>query len=144
MKGFLKGIVFITVLFSPLHAFAVQEHAGAEGLVAHELAHLFFILVSLYLLFVLRRPQSGFPHRELRLTFLFFLLWNLITFLTHLMRERVNPEFFTGSYLVARDGFHYLWYAGSIVEHFFLIGACLMFLKTLVKLKKAEQHSGGQ
>ncbi len=135
----LKILIFFIFLLTPCQSYAVQEHAGAEGLVVHELAHLFFLIVSAYLFLSLKKSDSKGPYLELKRAFLFFFLWNLITFITHLLREKVNSEFFSGSYLQAKNIFYYLWYAGSLSEHFFLVAACLFFLKTILKLKKLQE-----
>ncbi|RMG72833.1 MAG: hypothetical protein D6710_04235 [Nitrospirae bacterium] len=130
-------LALLLILFIPQEGYAVQEHAGAEGLVAHELSHLFFILVSMYMFFKLsENSKSSGPRRDLRRAFLFFLLWNLITFSTHIFREWVNPGFFKGKYLYAGDVYHYLWYGGSLTEHIFLLLAVGFFLKTLLDLKE--------
>ncbi len=132
------SLIFVIILFMPCQAIAVQEHAGAEGLVVHELAHLFFLFVSAYLFFSLKETDTRGPHLELRRAFMFFFFWNLLTFTTHIMRERVNPDFFKGAYLQAKNIYHYLWYTGSLVEHLLLVAACLFFLRALLKLKDAQ------
>ncbi len=141
-------LAFLLVgLFHPGPAEATQQHGGPEGLVAHQLAHLFFIFSMIYLYRGISRFEQIHTGLEwIRRSAALFVVWNLITFLTHMAREFISEEAFKAGNILA-DGFiPVLWYAGSLIEHFFLIGATLLFLVGLRRLSSevlsAEKGQG--
>jgi len=72
-------------------AFATQAHSAPEGLYAHQLAHIFFIISMGVLIYWLRARQlvqsSGW--RYIQYAALFFILWNLDAFTVHLLEEQL-------------------------------------------------------
>jgi hypothetical protein len=72
-------------------AFATQAHSAPEGLYAHQLAHIFFIIsmgVLIYWLRARRLVQSA-GWRYIQYAALFFILWNLDAFTVHLLEEQL-------------------------------------------------------
>lgn len=73
-------------------ALATQTHGQPEGLVVHQLAHLFFIISMGILEFWLRKrnlvQDKGW--RFIHLSAVFFLLWNLDAMLVHFLEEQVH------------------------------------------------------
>ncbi len=131
------NIIFIIInLTLPLQAYATQEHKEPEGLFVHEIAHLFFIFTSVYIILRNTKSQKNRPLKYFQISFVFFLIWNIITLVTHLLREKIHPGVFKGPYLYATNIYHYLWYGGSIIEHIFLVLACYFFLKSLLSFKE--------
>ncbi|NOY65243.1 MAG: hypothetical protein GXO97_07610 [Nitrospirae bacterium] len=133
----LRFVFFVSICLFPSNVLAVQEHGGAEGLLSHELAHLFFAFSVTYL-FVkisLSKEKKKSPYRELRMASLFFIIWNVITFVTHISREYMDKSQFQGLYLRVDNMASILWYTGSIVEHIFIVLACWYFLKALYRIK---------
>jgi hypothetical protein len=82
-------------------AFATQAHSAPEGLYAHQLAHIFFIISMGVLIYWLRahRLVTSAGWRYIQYAALFFILWNLDAFVVHLLEEqlalieiqRINP-----------------------------------------------------
>ena len=88
---------YIPVLFTSLlavvimpapRAYAVQSHGGAEGLVSHQLGHLLFFSGMLILLWRIKKARlTGPGWQEFKVFLWLILLWNLLSFTGHWMRE---------------------------------------------------------
>ena len=72
-------------------AFATQAHSAPEGLYAHQLAHIFFIISMGVLIYWLRARQlvQSAGWRYIQYAALFFILWNLDAFTVHLLEEQL-------------------------------------------------------
>jgi hypothetical protein len=79
----------------PSSVLAVQGHGGAEGLVAHQIGHVFFVMGISYLLYKIYKGRfKDLGWFEFK-SFLWLLIcWNLLTFTGHWMREAVTPDQF--------------------------------------------------
>lgn len=77
--------------FLPAPAWATQGHGAPEGIIAHQIAHLFFVVSLGVLIFWLRERgltrQAGWRH--IQYAALFLMLWNLETFAVHLLDEQL-------------------------------------------------------
>jgi hypothetical protein len=82
--------VCIWILSEPRFAFATQGHGGIEGVYAHQLAHIFFIISMGSLIYWLRErglvQQRGW--QLIQYSALFFILWNLDTFMVHFLDDQ--------------------------------------------------------
>ncbi len=93
-----KYLLLTTViLFLPLSpAWALQEHPAPEGLIAHQIAHLFFM--GAMLLFIYRLKKTGLAKRphwgKLRWAALILAVWNIWAFCGHLVSLRLDPQVF--------------------------------------------------
>ena len=80
-----------TFLF-PAAALATQGHGGIEGVYAHQLAHLFFIVSMGTFVYWLRERnlvrQAGW--RLIQFSALFFILWNMDAFLVHFLDDQTR------------------------------------------------------
>lgn len=76
-QAFLLGCVCLLCGSGP--AWAVQAHGQAEGPVVHLMAHLLLFVALLLLLYVLhtKPPDTGLSWRSLKLSLIFFLLWDI-------------------------------------------------------------------
>lgn len=72
-------------------AFATQAHSAPEGLYAHQLAHIFFIISMGVLIYWLgaRRLVRSAGWRHIQYAALFFILWNVDAFIVHLLEEQL-------------------------------------------------------
>jgi hypothetical protein len=72
-------------------AFATQAHNAPEGLYAHQLAHIFFIVSMGVLIYWLRERKlvQAVGWRYIQYAALFFILWNLDAFCVHLLEEQI-------------------------------------------------------
>lgn len=126
----LTGLVLILV--SALPAFAVQEHRGAEGMVAHQLGHL-LLIAGCGVLFRHSQPFAATPGwRQFRLFLSLLICWNLLAFAGHLMDPLMEEDRF-----LVRDGrrigfllssFDGLLYYLSRLDHLILVPAFLQLL----------------
>ena len=139
----LRLTFIVSLCLSPSNVLAVQEHGGAEGLLSHELAHLFFTFSVTYLFIKisLSKEKKKSPYHELRMASLFFIIWNVITFVTHILREYMDKSQFQGFYLRVDNMASIWWYTGSIVEHIFIVLACWYFLKALYRIKDVTEYT---
>jgi hypothetical protein len=72
-------------------ALATQAHSAPEGLYAHQLAHLFFIVSMGVLIYWLRARQlvKVVGWRHIQYAALFFILWNVDAICVHLLEEQL-------------------------------------------------------
>jgi hypothetical protein len=86
------GAIFLLHLAAPLSAWATQGHGQPEGLYAHQMAHLFFIVSMGVLIYWLRdRNLVAIPGwRLIQYSALFFILWNMGAYTVHYIEEQVE------------------------------------------------------
>jgi hypothetical protein len=89
----MKILVFLVMTFSLLiaeEALATQAHGDPESIYAHQLAHLFFMLSMVMLIYWLRQRKltrhSGW--RYIQYAAFFFILWNVNVMLVHFLDEQ--------------------------------------------------------
>lgn len=133
----------LTLLFlgcaSP--AGAVQQHGGAEGLVAHQIGHILFIIGMGYLLYRVYLTRLTSPGwLEFKCFLWLIIAWNSITFVGHWMHEFVAPEKFSvlGGQIVSfsvrgfPDAFFYL----TRLDHLFLVPSFVFLLLALKQWRR--------
>ena len=78
------------ILITPSYAFATQGHGGIEGVYAHQLAHIFFIISMASLIYWLRErrliQERGW--KLIQYSAFFFILWNVDAFLVHFLDDQ--------------------------------------------------------
>jgi hypothetical protein len=86
------------LVLCPQTAWAIQVHPQPEGLVVHQLAHLFFISAMAILAYWLQsnRLVEERGWRLVQLSCFFFILWNLCAFLGHWFCEKITSDMFIG------------------------------------------------
>jgi hypothetical protein len=76
----------------PAPAFAIQLHMGNEGIIVHQLGHLFFLFSMVGLMFTINirhmNHQKGW--RLIQYAALFFILWNLNTLTAHFLDNQIS------------------------------------------------------
>lgn len=89
------SLVILVLAFANIPvASAVQPHQPPEGFVVHQLAHLFFLVTMAYLVVrfalegKLRRPGWDY----LAVAAGFFALWNVDTFIAHVLLQSGEPS----------------------------------------------------
>jgi hypothetical protein len=134
----LSGLLLSLEMIAPSTACAVQQHGGAEGLVSHQIGHVLFILGMAYLLFQAQKnPILGPGWKEFRGFLWLIVLWNILTFSGHWVREFIDPQRFLkeGSRTIAftiekfPDALFYL----SSLDHLVLVPAFFFLLLALRK-----------
>ena len=83
---------FLWAFFIPAQALAIQGHGGVEGVYAHQLAHLFFIVSMGSLIYWLRQRglvrESGWKY--IQYSAFFFILWNLDAITIHFLDDQFD------------------------------------------------------
>lgn len=134
---------FLIIYFFSINGVnATQSHGGAEGLIAHQFAHIFFLVSMLYFAIKLRRTNpEGRGWKYLGIAAILFVLWNVNTFIVHTLREFISGAFFTGrqqdfsQVMVVISPLSIAYYTGKITEHFLLVSGSLLFLLGIKKIE---------
>jgi len=124
-------------------AFATQAHSAPEGLYAHQLAHIFFIVSMGILIYWLRERQlvREVGWRYIQYAALFFILWNLDAFSVHLIEEqmavidvrRIDPWHIRISAANHSDVLIWLYYVAKL-DHLLCVPALLFLYFGLKRL----------
>ena len=89
------GLICLFLLFlAPERALALQVHPPPEGLIAHQLAHLFFAFaMALFAYRIKRMNLLARPHwNHLFVAAILLILWNLWAFCGHLVALKISDE----------------------------------------------------
>jgi len=133
----------LALLVSPLQAFAVQHHGGAEGLVSHQIGHVLFISGMAYLLYRVYNlgiKRSGWL--EFKIFLWLIILWNIQTFTGHWMMEIVDHDKFikhglhVASFIVT-DPFDVYFYFTRL-DHLLLVPSFIFLFLALRKWRKVS------
>ncbi len=125
-------------------AWAVQSHGEAEGPVVHLMAHLLLFVALLLLLIVLhtRPPDNGLSWKALKLSLVFFILWDLDHlfihwFAGHMFADvRGSGASLVGDYFVGtRTLLNLLYYLGRF-DHLLCVPALWFFTSALRDFSK--------
>jgi len=157
MRSYAGGIAIFTcpliwLMVSPGVALATQTHGGAEGLIAHQLAHLFYLVSMGIFIYWLRKrrlvAESGW--RLIQFAAAFLIIWNLDTFFVHLLDEapgvirtyRLSPwtiRIETESGFEALAGIYYF----AKLDHLFCVPALWLLYLGLKRLSSENRNAGG-
>lgn len=133
------------------HAEAFQIHPASEGLWAHQIAHLFFLLSMGGLIYWLRARnlvrETGW--RRIQYAALLFILWNIDAMFVHYLDGRhdlftiINVGAWHGwvGLAAAPEGLGFLYYAGKM-DHLLLLPAIVFLYSGLGRLLEAARASG--
>lgn len=134
----------------PSMAHAIQFHASVEGIITHQIGHLFFLFSMLVLIVTINGKgldrQRGW--RLIQYSALFFFLWNCVTVLAHFLDNQVYAVRFetispwqiqvvatNKSIPLARL---YYWLK---LDHLLCVPAILLLYKGLSRLVKDQEES---
>lgn len=140
-KLIFRGLYAIFIVLPAKPAFAVQQHGGAEGLVSHQIGHILFIIGMTYLLFrVYHNRIMGPGWFEFKCFLWLIILWNILTFSGHWMREIIAPAKFIyeGTQLTGfliTDTFDAVFYLTRF-DHILLVASFLFLLAALQKWRR--------
>jgi len=156
INGF-KQVLFsgclVSLLLSAQSALATQTHGQPEGLYAHQIAHIFFIISMGSLEYWLRQRnlirEPGWKH--IQLAAVLFILWNINAAAVHFMDEhldilgitKIDLWYIRIDYLSGQDSIALLYYILKL-DHLLCVPAMFFLywgLKTI--LKQSRVPSGG-
>lgn len=152
-KGVLSWVLADLVL--PLQALATQTHKGLEGILVHQLGHVFFLLSMGVLIFTVTGKglnlQKGW--RMIQYAAFFFILWNLDALAVHFFDNQIHAVTMENLSLLkvritSESGSSLLTYAFYIMklDHLLCVPAMLFLyrgLSCLVTDEKSRQKKAG-
>lgn len=88
----LLSIVLAAVMLIPADAFATQRHLSTEGIITHQIGHIFFLFSMVVLIFFIKGKQLDAEKgwRFIQYSAFFFILWNLDAFLVHFFDNQIQ------------------------------------------------------
>jgi cyanate permease len=133
-------------LLFPEPLLAVQTHGAPEGLYAHQMGHAAFLAAMIYI-WLRTRSRTGPGWRLIRLSFVFFALWNINTFLVHAIEASLSLSQFQGysegqaQFFVPRSGMDVYFYFGKM-DHLLCAPATLLLGLGLRRLRRSDPMAG--
>ncbi len=87
-------LMALGLIFRPRLAWAIQTHGDPEGLYAHQLGHIVFLIAMIYVCWQIWRQdlkaRPGFT--RLFWACILFGAWNILTFIGHIAEEQLDPS----------------------------------------------------
>ncbi len=124
IRVFFQIIIFSIILPS---AFAVQVHKQPEGMVAHLIAHIFFLFSMVVLFIRIRTSGYGGGWRDIGISAMIFALWNVDTIFTHIAGEYLTSETLSGDEFIETLPAK-VYYVGCLLDHVLAVSGMLFFL----------------
>lgn len=126
-------------LLVPVSAAGVQSHGDAEGLILHQLSHLFFILSMGGLAFWIgRNGLAGAPGwRAVRWAAILFVLWSADAFLVHWLETASGLSVPDPRRMAVSGPLGALYYIARM-DHLFIVPALICLYLGLRRLARTE------
>ncbi len=138
-RSFFFFTAFWWIFFNPDIVLATQTHGGPEGIYAHQIAHLFYILSMGFFIHWLRErrlvEESGW--RFIQYAAFFLILWNLDAFLVHFL-EQIGLRSVQINAQNGNNGLEELYYFAKL-DHLLCVPALLFLYLGLRRLLKASR-----
>ena len=132
----------------PQNLYALQLHAGSEGIITHQIGHLFFLFSMVVLMLIIsdKGLDSHKGWRLIQMSAFFFILWNLCAIAAHFMDNQiyaVSVERLSRSYArinVLNNSSSLAWvYYGLKLDHLLCVPAMICLYKGLSCLVEEER-----
>ncbi|MCD4720994.1 MAG: hypothetical protein K8S13_14225 [Desulfobacula sp.] len=85
-------MVVVGLILLPIDGYAIQLHASSEGIITHQVGHLFFLFSMVALIFTVTGKgldqQKGW--RLIQYSAFFFILWNLDAITAHFFDNQIH------------------------------------------------------
>lgn len=89
---FIPAIFAAGFILLPIEGYATQLHASAEGIITHQIGHLFFLFSMVALIFTITGKgldkQKGW--RLIQFSAFFFILWNMDAVMAHFFDNQIH------------------------------------------------------
>lgn len=89
---FIPAMMVAGLIFVPINGYAIQLHASSEGIITHQVGHLFFLFSMVALIFTITGKgldqQKGW--RLIQYSAFFFILWNLDAITAHFFDNQIH------------------------------------------------------
>ncbi|MCP4161978.1 MAG: hypothetical protein GY760_18045 [Deltaproteobacteria bacterium] len=90
-KKYRAVLAVILILLCPFDLLATQMHSSSEGIITHQIGHIFFLFSMLTLIFTIKgkklNTQRGW--QSIQYSAFFFILWNLNVITTHFLDNQI-------------------------------------------------------
>jgi hypothetical protein len=145
---FLPMPVIAGLILLPGPAQAIQLHLTSEGIITHQMGHLFFLVSMVALIFTLSGKgldkQKGW--RLIQYSSFFFILWNLDAILGHFLDNQIhavkieNLSFNRMRMAVYNDSPALYWFYYLLkLDHLLAVPAMLLFYRGLSSLVREQK-----
>ena len=146
--GIFSAIV-LAVFLSADSALAIQLHQGNEGIIVHQVGHLFFLLSMVVLVFIItgRQLNQKKGWRLIQYSAILFIIWNLDTILAHFFDNQIRAVTVKNLSLwqvkisaMSGSEFLVLFYHSLKLDHIFCVPALYLFYRGLANLVAQERY----
>ncbi|MCP4021281.1 MAG: hypothetical protein GY729_05520 [Desulfobacteraceae bacterium] len=142
-------VMIATIILLPGIVFATQLHASAEGIITHQIGHIFFLISMLVLMFTIKGKgldrQKGW--RLIQISAFFFILWNLDAVFAHFFDNQIHAVKFEdisfGSMRIVTQSdspLLALLYYVLKMDHLLCVPAMLFFFSGLSRLVENQKR----
>ncbi|MBU8850301.1 MAG: hypothetical protein KOO64_12210 [Desulfobacterales bacterium] len=143
---FLKFLPVMTIagmILLPIDGYATQLHAGSEGIITHQMGHIFFLFSMVVLIFTVTGKgldkQKGW--RLVQYSAFFFILWNLDAVTAHFFDNQIhavkieNISLWKMKIITNNDSSLLAWFYYILkLDHLLCVPAMLFLYKGLSRL----------
>ncbi len=88
---FIPVFAIASLILLPLDVYAIQIHTSSEGIITHQVGHLFFLFSMVVLIFTITgkglNKQKGW--RMIQYSAFFFVLWNIDAIIAHFLDNQI-------------------------------------------------------
>ena len=147
---------FLVCMIIPANAFATQMHSGSEGIIVHQLGHVFFLFSMVIIIFAINGKaldkEKGW--RLIQYSAFLFILWNIDAMCAHFLDnqihavkvEHVSPWIIKITSINKSSTLDLIYYLLKL-DHIFCVPAVFLLYKGLSQIlemerKKSKSHAG--
>ena len=142
------GSILIMILI-PSEGYAIQLHASSEGIITHQVGHLFFLFSMGALIFTITGKgldkQKGW--RLIQYSAFFFILWNLGAFTAHFLDNQIyavkieNISLYKIKLISNNDSSALAWFYYALkLDHLLCVPAIFFLYKGLSSLVHEQKQ----
>ncbi len=145
----LLAAVLLCDLLLPAAGFAIQTHQGSEGIIVHQVGHLFFLLSMVVLVFIItgRELNRDRGWRMIQYSAVLFVMWNLDTISAHFFDNQIQAVIVKNLSLwqvkisaVAGSEFLVYFYHSLKLDHLLCVPALFLFYRGLSNILSQEKR----
>ncbi|MBU8911388.1 MAG: hypothetical protein KOO65_08970 [Desulfobacterales bacterium] len=140
---FLPVMTIAALILLPIDGYATQLHAGSEGIITHQMGHIFFLFSMVVLIFTVTGKgldkQKGW--RLVQYSAFFFILWNLDAVTAHFFDNQIhavkieNISLWKMKIITNNDSSLLAWFYYILkLDHLLCVPAMLFLYKGLSRL----------
>jgi len=147
--------LFMVCMIVPANAFATQMHSGAEGIIVHQLGHVFFLFSMVIIIFAINGKdldkEKGW--RLIQYSAFLFILWNIDAMCAHFLDnqilavkvEHISPWIIKITSIHKSSALDLIYYFLKL-DHIFCVPAVFLLYKGLSQIleterKKSKSHA---